>query len=159
MQISWKITKKRGYVRPTLTYHIDLEAHEKALCLPAMRIASCIPEPIDSWQEHCWPGQFERADPPQVGNPYSLDIPSHQGRHGEQSLRLPWREDNSYPEVEASFCALRKAFEEELARAYASQPMAEEQTLKASPAIKKHLAPGLVAERLLRSAQRMSQAS
>ncbi|MCR5814769.1 MAG: hypothetical protein K6G15_09790 [Desulfovibrio sp.] len=159
MKITWTITKKRGYVRPTLTYHIELEEHEKALCLPAMRVTSSIPEPLDSWQEHCWPGQFERAEPPMLGKPYSLDIPSHQGRHGEQSLRLPWRVDNCYPEVEESFVHLRSAFEEELARAYASQPMAEEQTLKASADSKKQLAPGLVAERLLRSVQRMREAS
>ncbi len=159
MQISWKITKKRGYVRPTLTYKIELEEHEKALCLPAMRIDSCIPEPLDSWQEHCWPGQFERAEPPMFGAPYSLDIPAHQGRHGEQSLRLPWREDNSYPEVEESFSKLRRVVEEELAKAFASQPMADEQTLKSTVDSKKRLAPELVAERLLRSARRMSQAS
>ncbi|MBQ7586213.1 MAG: hypothetical protein IJU40_08215, partial [Desulfovibrionaceae bacterium] len=80
MQITWQILKKRGYVRPTLKYKINLEEHEKALCLPAIRVNSSILEPLDSWQEHCCPGQYERADPPQFGQPYTIDIPSHQGR-------------------------------------------------------------------------------
>ncbi|MCR4666429.1 MAG: hypothetical protein K5657_03945 [Desulfovibrio sp.] len=159
MQIQWKITKKRGYARPLLSFTIRLEDHEKALCLPTLRIPSTICEPLDSWQEHCWPGQFERANPPQIGSPYDIDIPSHQGRYGEQSFRLPWREDNQYPEIEESFALVREAFEAEVSRAYASQPMNEEGELSSSQAIQKHIAPAVVGERLLRCARKMSQAS
>ncbi|MBQ7607261.1 MAG: hypothetical protein IJU76_04765 [Desulfovibrionaceae bacterium] len=157
MQISWQINKKRGYLRPTLTYSIHLEPHEKALCLPAMRIPSTIAEPIDSWQEHCWPGQYERADPPLLGTHYTIDIPSHEGRTWQQSIRLPWREDNAYPEVEETFRSVRSAYEEEILKAYASLPMKEEKTLEASPALAKHLASGVLAERLLRFAKRKQE--
>ena len=34
MHIEWKITKKRGYLRPILQYSVRLEDHEKALALP-----------------------------------------------------------------------------------------------------------------------------
>lgn len=154
MQISWQIKKKRGYMRPTLTYTIQLEAHEKALCLPAMRIPSTIAEPIASWQEHCWPGQYERADPPIVGSLYTIDIPSHEGRHWQQSLRLPWRENNEYPEVEETFRSVRTVYEKELMKAYASLPMNEEKSLYASKELQQCLAPGVVAERILRFAAR-----
>lgn len=158
MKITWKINKKRGYLRPTLTYGISLAEHEKALALPAMRIKSCIPEPLDSWQEHCYPGQYERATQPAYGDMYDLDIPSHKGRHGPQSLRLPWREDNSYPEVEISFRHLRTVFEAEVAKAYASQPMSLECDLESSEEVQRILAPGVIGEKFLRFARKVDQA-
>lgn len=158
MQITWKISKKRGYLRPMLTYGISLEEHEKALALPPMRIKSHIPEPLDSWQEHCYPGQHERADPPALGEMYDLDVPSHKGRLWPQSVRLPWREDNNYPEVEASFRLLREVFERELSKAYASQPMALEAGLESTPEARLRVAPGVLGERLVRFARKMSEA-
>ena len=112
MRITWKIEKKRGNLRPVLTYAVTLEDFERELATPPLSITSLIPEPPESWQEHCWPGQHERAgqDTPDDRPCYQLSIPSHKGRHGSQSLRLPWRENNSYPEVEASFRLLREAF-------------------------------------------------
>ena len=61
MHIEWTITKKRGWLRPTLTYTITLEAHEKALALPEVSVLSSIPKPEEERQEHCPPGRFERA--------------------------------------------------------------------------------------------------
>ncbi|MBQ7457500.1 MAG: hypothetical protein IJS54_07855 [Desulfovibrio sp.] len=159
MVISWHIQKKRGYRRPMLTYAIELEAHEKALCLPAMRIPSTIAEPLDSWQEHCWPGQYERADPPQLGSMYTIDIPSHEGRHWQQSLRLPWRADNGYPEVEETFSKVREVFEQELMRAYDSLPMDETKNIKSTQAFQHHCAPGVIAERFLQFARNMQMPS
>ncbi len=40
MHIEWKITKKRGYMRPILQYSVRLEEHEKALALPIVSIVS-----------------------------------------------------------------------------------------------------------------------
>ena len=126
MRIDWKITKKRGNLRPLLTYTVTLEEHEKALALPPLRVRSSIPEPEDSWQEHCYPGQMERAEGGRHVSCYELESPSHRGKSWPQTLRLPWREDNAYPEVEASFLAFRKAFESLLEQACASAPMQEE---------------------------------
>ena len=158
MKITWKITKKRGYPRPTLTYGISLNEYERALALPPMRVRSRIPEPLDSWQEHCYPGQHERAAQPQYGDMYDLDTPSHKGTHGSQSLRLPWREDNSYPEVEESFRILRDAFEAEVAKAYDSQPMNTEHSLEGTEQYRQYLAPGTVAERFLNFARKAAAA-
>lgn len=173
MNIKWNISKKRGNIRPVLTYTITLDEHEKALALPPLRLVSRIPEPDESWQEHCYPGQHERAmaSAPErsSGNPednllgnspanapgkfHDLEVPSHEGHSWTHSLRLPWRENNSYPEVESSFRLLRDAFEKELATAYASQPMQEENSLQTSVNAKAGLAPGVLAERFLKLAR------
>ena len=153
MRIEWSITKKRGNLRPELSYTVLLEDHEKALALPALRVESTIPEPSDSWQEHCYPGQCERGGVPHKSL-YPLEVPSHKGRVWTQSLRLPWREDNTYPEVDASFAILREAFEKELAAAYASAPMQEEGALQSTAHSKRSIAPGLLAERFLHLAEK-----
>ena len=114
MHIEWNITKRRGNIRPVLHYTVTLEEHERELALPFIRVVSTIPEPPDSWQEFCYPGQHERAENPASGKTYDLEIPSHKGRLWKQSLRLPWREENDYPEVEQSFKKLCDAFEAEL---------------------------------------------
>lgn len=201
MNIKWNITKKRGNVRPVLTYTIVLDEHEKALALPPLRLTSEIPEPEESWQEHCYPGQYERS---QTNTPWStpetlpvapakdtaattidelpnslsaslsgnspvssprptpdiasgkfheLEIPSHKGHSWTHSLRLPWREDNSYPEVEKAFRVLRDAFEKELAAAYSSLPLREENSLQTSANAKAGIAPGVLAERFLQLAK------
>ena len=92
MHIEWNITKRRGNIRPVLHYTVTLEEHERELALPFIRVVSTIPEPPDSWQEFCYPGQHERAENPASGKTYDLEIPSHKGRLWKQSLRLPWRE-------------------------------------------------------------------
>ena len=154
MRIDWKITKKRGNIRPLLTYTVTLEEHEKALALPPLRVRSSIPEPENSWQEYCYPGQMERVDGADGRCCYELEGPSHRGKSWPQTLRLPWRENNAYPEVEASFLAFREAFEAMLAQAYASAPMQEEGSLGASAASRSMVAPGVLAERFLAAARR-----
>ena len=64
MHIEWNITKRRGNIRPVLHYTVTLEEHERELALPFIRVVSTIPEPPDSWQEFCYPGQHERAENP-----------------------------------------------------------------------------------------------
>lgn len=151
MRITWKIEKKRGNLRPVLTYTVTLEDFERQLATPPLSITSLIPEPPESWQEHCWPGQHERAGQDDAGERpcYQLSIPSHRGRHGSQSLRLPWREDNSYPEVEASFRLLREAFASELERAGASRPMHEENSLELGGTALRSVAPAILGQRFL----------
>ena len=135
MHIEWNITKRRGNIRPVLHYTVTLEEHERELALPFIRVVSTIPEPPDSWQEFCYPGQHE--------------IPSHKGRLWKQSLRLPWREENDYPEVEQSFKKLCDAFEAELKAAYGSLPMDESNSLETSFDARRFIAPGILAERFL----------
>ena len=43
MRITWKIEKKRGNLRPVLTYTVTLEDFERALATPPLTITSLIP--------------------------------------------------------------------------------------------------------------------
>lgn len=148
MKLNWTITKARGNLRPLLTYSIELEPWERQLATPPLRITSTIPEPPDSWQEYCYPDQLERAGQAGPGY-YDLDIPPHKGNSGTTCLRLPWRADNAYPEVPASFERLRDAYEKELARAYTSQPMQHSQSLTLRSPLLRETAPGILGQRIL----------
>jgi hypothetical protein len=149
MNIQWSITKKRGNLRPVLNYTVTLTDFEKSLGMGAVRIESAIPKPPDAGWAHCHPGENERGDwtPEEF---HFLMTPSHRTGKAEADLKLPWREDNSYPEVEASFKALRDAFEEALAGASASKPMQLSGCLETSGIAKKTIAPAFAAERILK---------
>jgi hypothetical protein len=58
MNMTWKITKKRGNFRPVLHYTLTLTEYERGLALPAVRIQS----PIQAADRlgHCWPGRTRR---------------------------------------------------------------------------------------------------
>ncbi len=154
MKIQWKITKKLGNLRPTLSYSFVVEKFEKALALPPIVIESTIPEPLDAWQEHCYPNELERAHDAKFNGFYSLQLVSHKGSMWAQNIRLPWREDNSYPEVEESFQLLRSAFEKELANANASAAMDEDAFLQLSDIATQNIAPSVLAEKFLNFAKR-----
>lgn len=149
MNIEWSITKKRGNHRPVLRYSISLTEFEKSLCMPAVRIESTIPKPPDASWVYCWPGQNERGDWTPTER-YLLMTPSHKTGESSESVKLPWRKGNDYPEVEASFTALRGAFERTLAEASDSPPMNETGRLETSGLAKKTIAPAYAAERILK---------
>lgn len=72
-------------------------------------------------------------------------------------MRLPWRENNVYPEIEESFIKLRETFEAELSAAHGSAPMQEKNCLETSAAAKAEIAPGVLAERFFHLARRCAQ--
>lgn len=158
MNIEWTINKERGNLRPVLSYRAKLEDHEKALALPQVCIKSTIPQPEEKNQKFCYPGAMERSEHYKPVAFYTLETPSHIGHPMLHSLTLPWREDNSYPEVEESFGRLRDALEEEIRRACQSEPMEESGSVHASTAGKMRLAPTVAAARFLRLAQHQQQA-
>jgi hypothetical protein len=153
MQIEWSIEKKRGNYRPVLIATANLNDFECGLCLPAVRVESTIPKPPEASWSHCWPGQNERGGWTPVER-YLLTTPSHKERSSMQRLKLPWREDNSYPEVEESFALLRAAFEEALAHALQSAPMSLCGSMEVTPAMRRTLAPAFAAQRILRAVER-----
>ena len=126
--------------------------HEKALALPIVSIVSDIPQPEEDRQDYCYPGLFERAAGYTPAHFYTLEAPSHKGHSWTRTLTLPWRKNNSYPEVEQSFQRLRNALEAEIEQADNSQPMSVTGSVQTSAAAKVMLAPNLLAERLLRLA-------
>lgn len=153
MNIQWSITKERGNLRPILHYTIALTEFEKSIGMPAVRIQSTIPKPPDAGWTHCWPGENERGDW-SPSDYYLLMSPSHKVAKTEEVLKLPWRKDNAYPEVEESFDALRKAFEEALVNASNSEPMNLAGRMETSGLAKRIVAPAFAAERILQFARR-----
>lgn len=153
MNIEWTIIKKRGNFRPLLEYTVSLTEFECSLCLSGVRVESTIPKPPESSWSHCWPGQNERGDwtPTQF---HLLMTPSHKDGTTSARLKLPWREDNAYPEVEASFALLRTAFERALAHALDSAPMHVRGRLETSEPMRQAVAPALAAQRILRAVGR-----
>lgn len=153
MHIEWTINKDRGNLRPTLSYRVRLEEHEKALALPQVRVTSTIPKPDEHNTKYCYPGTMERAEGWKPSEFYTLETPSHIGHPLLHTLTLPWREDNKYPEVEESFCVLRDALEAEMERACQSAPMEEKGSVRASSEGKRLVAPDVAAVRFLRYAR------
>jgi len=149
VNIDWVITKKRGNFRPVLQYTITLTDFERELGMPMVRMQSSIPKPPDASWEYCWPGQNERGawTPEEF---HQLSTPAHKTGEVVEILRLPWRGNNMYPEVEASFQALREAFESALAEAAASAPFRLRGCLETSGETRRVIAPAFAAERLLR---------
>ncbi len=148
MQIEWTITKGRGNLRPVLTYSMTLSEYEISLCMPAVRIESSISKPPDAGWQHCWPGQNERGQWT-PSEQYQLMTPTYRDRTVSHSIKLPWRKDNAYPEVEASFQALRDAFEAVLADSSDSAPLKRHGSLETSAHTKRHIAPAFAAARIL----------
>lgn len=150
MNIEWKIEKKLGNYRPLLHYTVTLSEFECGLCLPVVRVQSVIPKPPEASWSYCWPGQNERGQwiP---SDWHQLMTPSHKDKNASQILKLPWREDNDYPEVEESFILLRDAFEEALAKAVQSAPMSLSGRLENTSAMRRTIAPAFAAGRILRA--------
>ncbi len=153
MNIEWKIKKKRGNFRPILQYSITLTEYETELAVSAVRVLSSIPKPPDPGWTHCWPGQNERGvwEPAEY---YPLMTPSHKTGHIVESVKLPWRDNNAYPEVEPSFLQLREAFERALTMAAASAPISEAGSLETSASAKRDIAPAVAAARILQVVKR-----
>lgn len=153
MIITWNIAKKRGNYRPVLTYVVTLSEFERALCLPCVCIESTIPKPPESSWTYCWPGRNERG----IWSPtswYPLRTPSHKDGSSTTSLKLPWREENMYPEVEESFAFLRQAFEQAVTQALGSAPMDVRGNLETSAVLRQAMAPAFAARRILQAVSR-----
>lgn len=151
MRIVWNVRKKRGNCRPVLTYRVELEQFEQDLAVPAVEVQSRIPKPPVTFEAHCWPDENERASGWRPDEWYTLKTPSHKAMELEAECRLPWRENNEYPEVAESFELLRLEYEQALQAAYDSLPMDHADEMSYTPELKRHLAPGVAAGRLLRS--------
>ena len=148
MKIEWNIVKKRGNYRPVLHYTVTLNEFERSLCLHAVRVESTIPKPPEASWTYCWPGQNERG-PWTPSAWYCLMTPSHKDGKFSDSLKLPWREGNAYPEVEASFAALRTAFETALGQALDSAPISDAGRMETSGTMRQVMAPAFMAQRIL----------
>ncbi len=151
MTIRWTITKERGNLRPRLTVDMKLTDYERRLCVPVVRVDDALPKPPDTGWRHCLPGENERAcESWRPSDFHRLQTPHHRKGSCSECFTLPWRKDNSYPEVEAAFAALRERFEQGVREASKSAPMNEQGEMETSADTKANLAPSIAADRLLR---------
>ncbi len=148
MRIEWIIKKRAGHLRPKLHYEITLEDFEIELAVPMVRITSTIPKPPDAGQHYVWPGTKEcgRETPEEV---YDLCAPSHKTGHCRDTLMLPMRRNNDYPEVEESFRELRRVYEDALLDAYANSAFEKQGRLDMTSATKRRIAPVVAVRRFL----------
>ena len=148
MHIEWKIHKRAGHLRPKLHYAMTLEDFEIELAVPMVRITSTIPKPPDAGQHYVWPGTKEcgREAPTQV---YDLCSPSHKTGHCRETLMLPMRQANHYPEIEASFRKLREAYEDALMAAHTNCAFESKGQLDMTSVTKRCIAPAVATRRFL----------
>ncbi len=149
MKIEWKIKKEAGHLRPWLSYGLTLEPFEIRLAVPMVRITSTIPKPPDAWQRHVHPGMAETKAGWVPDTFYELVTPSHQTGGHIETISLPMRPSGNYPEVEASFMALRDAYETALMAAYRNAAFEIRKNLNLSDHVKRAIAPAVVAYQLL----------
>lgn len=149
MQIDWKITKKRGNHRPTLNYTITLEAFEKKLAIHAVNVQSRIPEIPNSHESFCLPGENERHCEWCPKGFHRIQVPYFKKGVSHEFIRLPFRESGEYPEVEASFKALREHYETQVRHAYGHSPFETQGSLGITRVTRKQVAAKVTAERLL----------
>jgi hypothetical protein len=150
MRIEWKIQKNAGHLRPKLRYRLSLEPFELSLAVPMVRISSTIPKPQDAWQSHVWPGTLECGGKCPTAT-YDLCTPSHKTGSADGVLTLPARPDNRYPEVEESFCRLRRAYESALMDAYRNSAFEVRGSMEMTSETRQRIAPAAAAARFLQA--------
>ena len=152
MRIQWTIEKKRGNFRPLLTYTITMESFEIDLAVSALNIKSLIPRIPNAREAYCLPGEDERSASWEPARYHYLSIPSVtylKDRTIEKTIRLPFRESGEYPEVEASFEALRTAYEEIVKEAYGHGAIFEQDEMDLSPETRTVIAAKVAGAKLL----------
>jgi len=149
MRINWKIKKKRGNHRPTLSYTIILEEYEMELAVDAVNIESAIPRINDPHQSHCRPDSNEREHGWEPVGYHYISVPYFKTGSSTGFIRLPFRESDHYPEVEESFSMLRDAYEEVVNDAYAWEPIDREGELDISEETRKNIVAGVTSQKLL----------
>ena len=118
-------------------------------------VTSTIPKPPDAWQHHVWPGTHERGKIASA-EVYDLCTPSHKTITRKELLMLPMRPGNQYPEVEASFRALRCAYEKALLEAYENSSFQASGRLEMTLETKERIAPAVAAQKFLALVEKSS---
>ena len=149
MKIDWQISKKRGNFRPRLSYELTLETFEKKLAIHAVQVESLIPVIPKSHLSYCMPGENEREASWTPDRFHILQVPYFKEGVSTGFIRLPFRDANEYPEVEASFKKLRDEYEIKVRQAYASGPINEAGSLDISESTRGQISARVTADRLL----------
>lgn len=149
MKITWSIEKKRGNFRAHLKYSITLEDYEKEIAVNTLNIVSSIPKIDDSHESFCLPSSNERSKDWQPKDFHMVSTPYFRDGHLTEYIRLPFREDGKYPEIEETFSKLRAEYEKIVQEAYGSVPISENKELDTSEDTKQIIAAHLVSRKML----------
>ena len=149
MQIDWQIMKKRGNHRPRLIFTITLESFERDLAMDAVHVETRIPEIPAPHESFCLPGKHERHPEWTPVRFHRLQVPWFKTGKISAFIRLPFRDTQTYPEVEAGFRALRAAFEAKVCEAYAQSPIDTRESLGISDGTRQAVAARVTANRIL----------
>lgn len=150
MEISWTINKKRGYFRPVVDYLIKLTKDEIDLGIPAVKVDTQIPKPVNSWETHCFPEKNERAGFFDE-NSHEIITPSFKTPEAKGKIILPWRDDNNYPELKEGFVIVRKIIEEEILKAQQSLGFSEKGELDFSSDFREKGTAAMAGDRFLKA--------
>jgi len=149
MKIKWTIEKQQGNFRPILNYTLTLEAFEKELAVPSVRIVSKIPHIPESRQRFCLPNTHEREHG-WIPNRYvSLSTPSFRNKDLQARVILPYVSDPQFAYVEESFKILREAFEIEMQAAKDSEALLLRKELCLTENTRQNMATDIAANKIL----------
>lgn len=149
MNIDWRITKKAGNYRPTLSYVITLEEHEMELAIERLVIETTLPVIASPERAWCLPGEDERRAGWQPEGFHRLAVPWFRVGVDSGFLRLPFRESALYPEVEFSFGRLRDEYEKLVRRALRWGSLDISGSLSGTAATKREIAGTIAAKKML----------
>lgn len=149
MRITWKLDKKRGNYRPTLTYTMVLEDFEREMAVDSINILSLLPKINNSHEAYCLPGTHERVEGWQPRDYHFISTPYFKDGQAKGSLRLPFRESGEYPEIVESFALLTHRHEARVRETYGWQPLAKRGELDLSDETREAIAATLTARKLL----------
>lgn len=146
MRIRWEIKKTQGNIRPTLSYTMELEEFERELAVDAVNIQSLIPKVEKPGQMYCMPGTFERGQAWEPRDYHWLTAPHFKTGSRTETIKLPFRRSNHYPEVDQSFELLRLEHEEAVQQALGCSPISIQGELDFTAGTRKNIA-GAVARK------------
>lgn len=149
MKISWNINKKQGNFRPHLHYTICLEGYERELAVHTINLTSTIPKIPCAHEAFCLPNIHERKVGWQPNSFHQISTPYFRDGTVNDYIRLPFRKNNDYPEIEESFAKLRYQFEVIVRDAYGAVGFTQEKELDTSSATKEIIAAHLAARKML----------
>lgn len=149
VKITWSIDKKRGNYRPHLKYTITLEAYEKELAVHTVNILSTIPKITNSHENYCLHGCNEREKTWQATDFHRISSPYYRDGVVSGYIRLPFRENATYPEIAESFTLLQKEYEKIVQAAYGSLPLQETGEIDTSDETKRIIAAHIASRKML----------
>jgi hypothetical protein len=152
MIIEWTIKKERGNWRPLLEIKMKKEAWEKALRVASVETRTPFPNSYNETETNrnytdLAPKTWRKGK----SNFKKIVTPSPNSDELTQKRTLPQRLRNKYPDVKILILTLRRKYEKALKEAYDSAPFEISDSLDMSDECKKHVAPGIVKDRILKA--------